>query len=77
MWSPYYKKSIGSTQLRNTRAGFGIFPTWKMIHPFFAIAIDHCLVSPDLKVKNLYTGRVIGSDRLPLITELLPLSAVE
>lgn len=70
MWSPYYKRSIGTTQLRNTRSGFGILPTWKIIHPFFAIPIDHCLVTPDIQVISLHTGRPIGSDHLPLITEL-------
>jgi hypothetical protein len=70
MWSPYYKNYIGNTQLKNTRYGFGILPTWKIIHQFFAIPIDHSLVTPDIKINNVYTGRSIGSDRLPLITNL-------
>ena len=73
MWSPYYRRSIGSTPLHNSRLGFCILPTWTIFHPFFAIPIDHCLVSPDLQVTAAHTGQSIGSDHLPLITELVRL----
>lgn len=70
MWSPYYRKFITKTQLVNTRRGFGILPTWKIMHPFFAIPIDHCFVSPDIQVLKVRTGKSVGSDHLPLITDL-------
>ncbi|BAU65640.1 Endonuclease/exonuclease/phosphatase [Stanieria sp. NIES-3757] len=81
MWSPYYKKFIRDTKLINARKGFGSLPSWptrttyKNIIPdwmqlILSIPIDHCLVSPKIKVVDIYTGSAIGSDHLPLIVEL-------
>ena len=71
MWSPYYKHLIAKTGLRNARFGFGILPTWPTFSPLFSIPLDHCLVRRDIKVLNIHTGRQVGSDHLPLITDLL------
>jgi endonuclease/exonuclease/phosphatase (EEP) superfamily protein YafD len=73
MWSPYYHKLIADTQLVNTREGFGVLPTWhaKFWLPFLMIPIDHCLVSPDVQVTAIRTGKNLGSDHLPLIMELV------
>lgn len=71
MWSPYYKDFVGKARLRNARVGFGILPTWPTFRPLLYIPIDHCLVRRDIKVLNSRTGREIGSDHLPLITDLL------
>jgi len=80
MWSPYYKKFVQKTGLRNTRQGFGILPTWPtkasyskvphILSVLLSIPIDHCLVSPGIKVVNIRTGPNIGSEHLPLITDL-------
>ncbi|WP_421656253.1 hypothetical protein [Leptothermofonsia sp. ETS-13] len=35
-----------------------------------AIPIDHCLISPELTVTGIWTGPNVGSDHLPLITDL-------
>jgi endonuclease/exonuclease/phosphatase (EEP) superfamily protein YafD len=69
-WSPHYRRSLGNTRLHNTRLGFGILPSWSRVHPFFAIPIDHILVSPEIGVKQTHTGRSVGSDHLPLISDL-------
>jgi endonuclease/exonuclease/phosphatase (EEP) superfamily protein YafD len=71
MWSPFYQRFIDRTGLRNARSGFGILPTWPTNMPLLSIPIDHCLVSPTIKVLKLRAGRRVGSDHLPLITDLV------
>lgn len=70
MWSPYYKRFSQHTGLRNARSGFGIMPTWPVRSPLFYIPIDHCLVSREIQIIKSRTGRAMGSDHLPLITDL-------
>ena len=84
MWSRYYKRFISTTRLKNARQGFGTLPTWptKTNYPpysripslvtwLLSIPIDHCLISPDIKVVNIRTGPNVGSDHRPLITDLI------
>ena len=74
MWSPFYRSLIDKSGLHNARQGFGILPSQSGIAPQFAIfsaPIDHFLVSRDIKVKNFQLGRDMGSDHLPIITNLL------
>jgi endonuclease/exonuclease/phosphatase (EEP) superfamily protein YafD len=73
MWSPYYQKLVADTQFVNTREGYGLLPTWhaKLKLPFLMIPIDHCLVSKDIEVAAIRTGRKLGSDHLPLVIELV------
>ncbi|MEW6495686.1 MAG: endonuclease/exonuclease/phosphatase family protein [Cyanobacteriota bacterium] len=81
MWSPYYKRLISQTGLRNARQGFGILPSWPakssvsrvpgIIAPLFSIPIDHVLISPEIQVLNIRTGQNVGSDHLPLIADLV------
>ncbi|NEO61878.1 MAG: hypothetical protein F6J98_16150 [Moorea sp. SIO4G2] len=80
MWSPYYKSLIESSGLHDARAGFGILPTLSQFspaNPWLAIPVDHCLVSRDVKVIKMRTGPDLGSDHLPVITDILiPVSAI-
>lgn len=75
---------MSKTGLKNSRQGFGLLPTWpiKTNYPPYAkipsfltgllsIPIDHCLISPDIKVAKTRTGPNVGSDHRPLITDLL------
>ena len=71
MWSPYYKRFVSTAKIRNARRGFGILPTWYTYSPLLSIPIDHCFVGGDIKVLKVRTGRPVGSDHLPLITDLL------
>ncbi|MBD2099504.1 endonuclease/exonuclease/phosphatase family protein [Leptolyngbya sp. FACHB-261] len=81
MWSPYYRKFIGETGLRNARQGFGVLPSWPSVTTYpqvpallsslLRIPIDHCLLSPNLGVKTLRIGPEVGSDHLPLLINLL------
>jgi endonuclease/exonuclease/phosphatase (EEP) superfamily protein YafD len=83
MWSPYYHKLVQKTGLENARKGFGLLPTWPVPSPYarplfkrtllmslFQIPIDHCLVSPPVRVVGIHTGPSVNSDHLPLITDL-------
>ncbi|HEY9295793.1 MAG TPA: endonuclease/exonuclease/phosphatase family protein, partial [Phormidium sp.] len=70
MWSPFYQRFIEKTKLKNARSGFGVQPTWPSFMPLLAIPIDHCLVSPNIQVIKTRTGRNVGSDHLPIITDL-------
>lgn len=81
MWSPYYKSFVRQTGMRNARQGFGILPTWPSksslspvpatIAPLLSIPIDHCLISPEIKVVNIRTGPNVDSDHLPVIADLV------
>ena len=81
MWSPYYKRFVYQTGLRNARQGFGVLPSWPIkethsqIPPalslLLSIPIDHYLISPEIKVVNIRTGPNVGSDHRPVITDLL------
>lgn len=71
MWSPFYKSMVKTGGLRNARSGFGILPTWPTFMPLLSIPIDHLLVSKEIGVLKVHTGRYVGSDHLPLITDLV------
>jgi endonuclease/exonuclease/phosphatase (EEP) superfamily protein YafD len=80
MWSPYYRRLTRQAGVVNARRGLGIHPTWptpgtyrrlpKLVTPLLTIPIDHCLISRDITVSNLYVGPNIGSDHLPLVADL-------
>lgn len=70
LWSPYYKRFVHKANLRNTRRGFGILPTWHTSYPLLSIPIDHCFVRGDIQVLKMRRGRHVGSDHWPVITDL-------
>ncbi|MDJ0556061.1 MAG: endonuclease/exonuclease/phosphatase family protein [Microcoleaceae cyanobacterium MO_207.B10] len=70
IWSPYYQQFVEKTRLRNGRRGFGIQPSWPTDFPLFYIPIDHCFVSSEFEVLNSRIGENVGSDHLPLITDV-------
>lgn len=72
-WSPYYAQLVRHTGLSNARQGFGVLPTWPTFlpAPVGMIPIDHCLVSPDIRVLRMSTGRHIGSDHLPIVVDMV------
>ena len=74
VWSPSYKNTIQRSGLHNARAGFGILPTLSALSPqtpWLAVPVDHCLVSPDIRVLDFRTGPAIGSDHLPIIADVV------
>ena len=70
-WSPLFSELLQTSGMNNARDGFGLLPTWPSYFPPAMIPIDHCLVSPDTRVRAIKTGPRIGSDHLPLIIDLL------
>ena len=68
-WSPAFQDLLRTTQLRDSRIGFGLQPTWPASISSLRIPIDHCLVSPEVVVHQRYVGPQIGSDHLPVIVE--------
>ena len=73
VWSPFYKRFIKETNLVNAAQGFGLvptFPVWKFPLEFLMIRIDQCFIRGDIFVKQIRTGRDIGSDHLPVIVDL-------
>ncbi|WP_144392843.1 endonuclease/exonuclease/phosphatase family protein [Pleionea sediminis] len=68
-WSTQYQR-LGLDKYNNTRKGFGTLPSWPVQAPLFYIPIDHILVSDELNYTNTKTGPDIGSDHLPVITEI-------
>ncbi len=69
-WSPHFADLLRQTDLRDSRKGFGIQPTWPRGSPPLWIPLDHCLVSPSLKVHNRRVGPSVGSDHYPVIVDL-------
>ena len=51
-YSTHFKKLVNSTDLIDTRAGFGILPSWPTWFPLANITLDHCLISSGLAVKS-------------------------
>lgn len=73
-WSPYYDSLVNDSGLKDARRGFGLLPSQSgfMPHiPIFAIPIDHSFVSPTVEVSDIYTGPNVGSDHLPLTTDMV------
>jgi endonuclease/exonuclease/phosphatase (EEP) superfamily protein YafD len=70
MWSPYYRRLINDSGLKDARKGFGVLATWPTFLPFMQIPLDHCLVSPAIRVKAFKKGDPVGSDHLPIIVDL-------
>ena len=74
LWSPFYHTMVERSGLHNARLGRGILPTHSIVAPQIAALsapIDHCLITPDIQVKDFRLGKAIGSDHLPIIAELL------
>ena len=71
MWSPYFTDLERDSGLRDARLGFGIKPSWPMPLPaFLQLPIDHCLVSDEVTVTSIRTGKRTGSDHRPLIVDV-------
>jgi len=74
LWSPFYRSMMEKSGLRNARQGLGVLPTHSIVAPQFAALsapIDHCLISPEIQVKDFKLGKAIGSDHRPIIADLL------
>lgn len=58
--------SLIRDDMKDSRIGFGILPTWPAGFKILQTTLDHCLVSKNLKIIDRSTGENIGSDHLPV-----------
>jgi endonuclease/exonuclease/phosphatase (EEP) superfamily protein YafD len=69
-WSWIFPDLLKRSQLRDSRWGFGVQPSWDADLGLPVVPIDHCLVSPGISVVNRQIGPYVGSDHRPLIVDL-------
>lgn len=70
-WSPYFSDLLHTANLRDTRQGRGVQPSWVSRIPLTHLPIDHILVSPGIVVQQRSVGPDLGSDHRPVVAELL------
>ena len=70
-WSHYFSSLLKDGNLRDSQVGFGLQPSWPVLWNMVPlIPIDHCLISDGIVVLNRRTLGNVGSDHLPVFTEL-------
>ena len=70
-WSVYFKDFVKTSRLIDVRVGRGLLPSWESrLLWSMRIPIDQVLVSRDVRVQNLHTGKAVGSDHLPMILDV-------
>ena len=69
-WSPVLVDFLKSTELRDSRQGFGYQPSWHVKLWPMMIPIDHAFVSEQVHVHDRMLGDAAGSDHLPLVLEI-------
>lgn len=69
-WSPYFRELLRASGLRNTSQGRGLYGSWPASLPAGRIPLDHCLVSPSIRVVDKQLGPQVGSDHLPVVIDL-------
>jgi endonuclease/exonuclease/phosphatase (EEP) superfamily protein YafD len=68
-WSLYFWQLLQKSGLRNSARGFGLQPTWPTDRPYLRVPIDHCLISPGIRVFDRLIGPFVGSDHFPVILD--------
>ncbi len=69
-WSPYFSALLRESGLSNAAQGWGLAGSWPAGLAFGRILLDHCLVSPSIRVLDRHLGPPVGSDHLPLVVDL-------
>jgi endonuclease/exonuclease/phosphatase (EEP) superfamily protein YafD len=69
-YSPIFADWLIETGLRDARSGTGVGISWPTFLPILGIPIDHCVVSPELKVADFKRLPRFGSDHYPVLVEL-------
>ncbi|MDQ3341507.1 MAG: endonuclease/exonuclease/phosphatase family protein [Myxococcota bacterium] len=70
-WSRVFRHVMGTTELCDTRAGFGYQGSYPATSAIVRIPIDHVLVSCGVGVRDREIARDVGSDHLPVIVDLV------
>ena len=69
VWSSAYKQLIASSNLKNTRQGYGIIPSWS-VNSILQLPLDHVLISQNIQTLNIEAMESIDSDHLPIYVQL-------
>ncbi len=69
-WSPFFRRLLATSGLGDSQLGYGVQPTWPEQLPMLKIPIDHCLVSPDVRIGRRWLTRGMGSDHRGVFVEL-------
>jgi endonuclease/exonuclease/phosphatase (EEP) superfamily protein YafD len=69
-FSYFFYKLQRDGKLLDSEKGFGYQPSWSTFHLLPLFCIDHCLFSSEFSTVKRYNGPNVGSDHLPVITEL-------
>jgi endonuclease/exonuclease/phosphatase (EEP) superfamily protein YafD len=69
-WSHHFQRLLRDSGLTDSARGFGWQTTWPASLLPLRIAIDHGLISRDLRVVARQVGPNVGSDHLPLLVEI-------
>jgi len=64
-FSPHFD-SLLKQNLKDSRIGFGLLPTWPADYKVLQTTLDHFVISKHLQVTKRATGPDIGSDHLPI-----------
>ncbi len=64
-FSNHFDKLL-QNDLKDSRLGFGLLPTWPANFGILQTTLDHFIISKSLKVIKRSTGANIGSDHLPI-----------
>lgn len=71
-WSRAFEDGVAAAGLRDSSEGFGFQGSWPTGLPWFLrVPIDHVLVSDGLAVVRRELGAEVGSDHLPVVTEVI------
>lgn len=68
-WSPFFRDWIETSQLQDSRRGFGVQATWPTYNNLLRVPIDHILISNGVQVRHHEVGPHIGSDHFPLLMD--------
>jgi endonuclease/exonuclease/phosphatase (EEP) superfamily protein YafD len=70
-WSACFMNLLTASNLRDSRVGFALEPTWPANCWILRIPLDHVLTSKNIDTTVRRTGGDLGSDHLPVYVELL------
>ena len=70
-WSHFFKKFLSESQLKDSRKGFGVQPSWPTTIPLLWIPIDHFLYKGEVDIIKRSTGEYVGSDHFPVYVEAI------
>jgi endonuclease/exonuclease/phosphatase (EEP) superfamily protein YafD len=69
-WSPFFGDLLRDANLRDSRQGRGVQPSWVSRIPLTNLPLDHILVSPGIVVRERSVGPDLGSDHRPVVADL-------